>query len=76
MSPSANIHKPLKINNLIKKSAGCAQLAHKTYQQATPINAIGDERLALVMKAWVDLPEAMRIGILAMVKAAMEEGSS
>jgi len=38
---------------------------------ATTFGTVADPDLAAVVEAWPDLPEAIRAGIMAMVKAAL-----
>src|SRR4051794_9436555 len=59
-------------NALSSEGEGRAQLAHKTDPISAPSDAIADERLKAMMKAWATLPEALRAGIAAMVKASGE----
>jgi hypothetical protein len=48
--------------------------SHQTATKSATFSEPSDPELALVMDAWGRLPEAMRAGILAMVKAS--EGAS
>lgn len=54
----------------------CLQKTHLSSERGTKSGTVGDDlaNLVDVLKAWPDLPAALRAGILAMVKAA--EGGS
>jgi hypothetical protein len=57
-------------NNLEESSEVCAPNAHQA-ESAPPL----DPDLALIESSWPDLPEALRAGILAMVRACQPTDS-
>jgi len=55
---------------LRKQAPSLAAQGKRAAQIEPPLNGPDDPDLAAVMAAWPDLPEALKAGIVAMVKAA------
>jgi hypothetical protein len=62
LEPSANIHGKVSISDLGGAKSGAV------YSNLEPI----DPDLQRLINAWPDLPEAIRVGVLAMVRSAVE----